>query len=337
MQILTDTLKSLSPGHPTTFLNLTLFPLSGPLPGRDHYDRDYLTLHEAVRAGTARVREVSEGGSVPELILENSGKEAVLIVDGEELIGAKQNRTANVTILAPPGKTVRVPVTCVEAGRWRYESREFAPSEQVHFAHGRLNKMTSVSRSMRSRGTRQADQGEVWDDIASKSVRMNVRTPTGAMSDVYGAHRPRIDDYVGAFKIESDQRGAVFAIGERIEGLELFDCRETVTEMLPKLIRSYAIDAVESIGAHRRDPSAEEAETFIGRLVEAEFETYPALGEGTEVRVNGAGVIAGGLVAEGRVVHLAAFAAPEEVGLPGRDSSGFARMRTRRGGMRGMR
>ena len=195
--------------------------------------------------------------------------------------------------------------------------------------------MESVTGSMRRTGLRRADQGEVWNDIADKSARMNVQTPTGAMSDVYGAHQTRIDDYVGAFKADGDQMGAVFAIGERIEGLELFDCQQTLADMLPKLIRSYAIDAVESVEAHRSNPNADRAEAFIGLLARADFESYPAVGEGTEVRVSGGGVIAGGLVAEGRLVHLAAFAAPAHDGRQDSGFHGFTRMRSRRRGIRG--
>ena len=105
--------------------------------------------------------------------------------------------------------------------------------------------------------------------------------------------------------------------------------------MLPKLIRSYAIDAVESVEAHPRSPGADRAEAFIELLARADFESYPAVGEGTEVRVSGGGVIAGGLVAEGRLVHLAAFAAPAQDGRQDSAFPGFARMRSRRRGMRG--
>jgi hypothetical protein len=331
MQTITDTLEKLTLGHPTTFLNLTLFPLIG----KGGFQRNYITLRDAVRAGTASVREISEGGSVPELVLENTGKQAVLVLDGEELIGAKQNRTANVTILAPAGKTVRIPVTCVEAGRWSYRSPDFAPSEQMHFSGGRARKMRAVTESLQRTGSRQANQSQVWDDIALKCADMSVEAPTGAMADVYETHQTRVDDYVGAFQAEPEQTGAVFAIGERIEGLELFDCRQTLADMLPKLIRSYAIDAIQSVEAHRRNPSAVSADAFISRLLRAEVETYPAVGEGTEVRISAPGVIAGGLVAEGRVVHLAAFNAPAETNRRSQDDSGFERMQTRRRRMGG--
>ena len=170
METVTRTLESLSQAPPTTFLNLTVFPLLG----KCDYVRNYIPLRDAIRAGSASVREVSLGGSVPELIVKNRGKQAILILEGEELVGAKQNRTANVTILVAARTSLRIPVTCVESGRWGYTSKEFEPSEQIHFVGGRRNKMASVSESIRRHGSRRADQGAVWDDIAAKSSRMRV-------------------------------------------------------------------------------------------------------------------------------------------------------------------
>lgn len=330
MQTLTDTLNTLQPDHPTTFLNLTLFPLRGKTP----YERDYITLREAVQAKTASVREVSEGGSVAELLLENTGNRPVLVLDGEELIGAKQNRTANVTILAPAGKTVHIPVTCVEAGRWGYRSRDFTPSEQMHFHRGRRNKMASVHESLQQSGSHTANQGAVWDDIALKCAHMDVEAPTSAMADVFEQHQTRVGDYVAAFKPAAGQTGAVFAIGETIEGLELFDCAETLADILPRLIRSYAIDAIETVESHRRNPTAVSAEAFIRQLAQADCDTYPAVGLGTEVRLTAPDAIAGGLTVEDRVVHLAAFATLADTrrsGTPADDrAGGISRLRARR-------
>ena len=52
----------------------------------------YSLLDEAVAHGAARVAEVGDGGSVPELRFENLTEKPVLLLHGEELIGAKQNR-----------------------------------------------------------------------------------------------------------------------------------------------------------------------------------------------------------------------------------------------------
>ena len=60
---------------------------------------------EARQQGLAAVTEVSESGSVPTLLLDNTADEALFLLDGEELIGAKQNRILNTTILIAAGST----------------------------------------------------------------------------------------------------------------------------------------------------------------------------------------------------------------------------------------
>ena len=54
-------------------------------------------LTEALVQNLIAVTEVCEGGSVPELKVVNKSGTMVLILDGEELIGAKQNRVVNTT------------------------------------------------------------------------------------------------------------------------------------------------------------------------------------------------------------------------------------------------
>jgi hypothetical protein len=69
-----------------------------------------LTLAEAGEAVT--IEEVSEGGDVP----------TVLLLDGEELIGAKQNRVLNTTVLVAAHSRLTIPVSCVEQDRWAYKT-----------------------------------------------------------------------------------------------------------------------------------------------------------------------------------------------------------------------
>ncbi len=90
-----DFLNSVRIGEPTTFKNLTVLPLfsaQGP-------ENGFSLLDDAIRTDKFRVTEVSEGGSVPELRVINELDTDVLIIDEEELVGAKQNRIVNTTIL----------------------------------------------------------------------------------------------------------------------------------------------------------------------------------------------------------------------------------------------
>jgi hypothetical protein len=99
---LAPTLSSFVPGPPVTFENLTMIPLAlsdaQAKPGLVE-GPNYVTLDEALHAKTCEITEVSDHGSVPELRVVNRGLDPVLIVDGEELVGAKQNRVVNLTIL----------------------------------------------------------------------------------------------------------------------------------------------------------------------------------------------------------------------------------------------
>ena len=323
-------LSELSLGDQTVYTNLTMFGIEGI----SDESLQYLTLEDAVAMGVARVSEISDAGSVPELLFENSADLPVLILDGEELIGAKQNRTVNLTILAPARKTTRIPVSCVEAGRWRHESAHFVMSDRHHFARGRARKAEAVSCSLQQDGSRHSDQRRVWADIDAKAARMQARSATQAMAEIFDRHRASLDSYVEAFAAGDSQIGALFAIGSEIVGLDLFDRHSVLTAVLPKLVRSYAIDAMEAERAHGQGATKRVAEAFLDRLAEAEIETYEAVGLGSDLRIGSQEMVGGALVVDDHLVHLAAFAAGTE-SIGGETGGGrMARMRSRRASYR---
>ncbi len=69
--------------------------------------------------GTALI-EVAEQNpaQVPYLQVNNLSSLPVLLVEREMLIGVKQNRTMNITVMCPTRATTVVPVSCIEARRW---------------------------------------------------------------------------------------------------------------------------------------------------------------------------------------------------------------------------
>src|SRR5262249_60789562 len=136
------------------------------LPLRTHapVDPPWLLLPEALADGSAEVSEISEGGSVPTLHVINRGSRDVLLLDGEELVGAKQNRVLNTTVLVRAHSRLEVPVSCVEQGRWRYTSQRFASSAHSLYASIRLKKVAQVHRSLQLRRSFSADQRAIWSD-----------------------------------------------------------------------------------------------------------------------------------------------------------------------------
>jgi hypothetical protein len=306
MQHVAAFLEGLQAGPAVHVRNLSVVPLFG----RGLEQPPYLTLDEALGRKVARVTEVSDAGQVPELRFENAGPQPVLLVDGEELVGAKQNRVLNLSILVGAARTVGIPVSCVEAGRWTYRSYEFAVAQQKLFAKARARNTARVSESLARSGSRRGDQSEVWDDIALKFRAMAGRSDTMAVNDLYEARAASVDAFIRAVQAQPGQLGAVFAIDGRPVGVEVFDAPATLAKQLRKTLASYALDALEGTAT----TDAADVETavagFLGQLKAAAATEYPAIGEGTDVRLAGEGLAAGALVAEGRVVHLAGFRVP---------------------------
>jgi hypothetical protein len=282
MRIIHDLLKTIEIGSSVTFENLTMYPLLGT----SEQKLDYIILDEALAAKTASVTEVSESGSIPDLLFRNDGDIPVLLLDGEELIGAKQNRVLNLSILAPANKTITIPVSCVEAGRWSRRSPDFQSSGSSMYARGRAAKSGQVSMSMRS-GHSRSDQSEVWRDISEKAERMSVASETQAMSDIYESRGEKLSEYLTKFETVERQVGAMFEIDGAVAGLDLFDKETTLSRVLPKLVRSYALDAVEGSTDQKKEPSAGRAAKIFGLAAQAGVEQFRAAGLGEDLRLSG--------------------------------------------------
>ena len=121
-------------GESRSFAGLTIIPLFATAPPR----ADYVGLDEGSATGLA-VTEVSESGSVESLLVTNPLGSAVLLYEGEELVGAKQNRVLERSILVGAGSKLEIPAKCVEQGRWAYRSRRFAPAPRA--AHPELRRL----------------------------------------------------------------------------------------------------------------------------------------------------------------------------------------------------
>ncbi|MEX2153693.1 MAG: DUF6569 family protein [Gemmatimonadaceae bacterium] len=290
-------------GPPIAQKGLTIVPIT--LSGNGHRKLDYIPLDEGIASGKARITEISESGSVPELVIRNDADVAVFILDGEELIGAKQNRIVNLSILVPAKTALPLPVTCVERGRWSYRTRHFDVSPYAMFSGGRAAQMSAVTMHLRSSGARDGDQMRAWHDVSERAAALGVCSPTQAMADSYQARRAILDDIVSGFKPLPDQAGGIFAVGGRVVGVELFETAEVFGRYFAKVIRSYALDAL--VQRMHRDFVATEAEALLADLRRAESSRFKSVGLGEDVRISQDDLVGGALLLEDRVVHLAAF------------------------------
>ena len=293
-------------GTPVEHRGIVITPL---FPRRDPLAQ-YVTLDEALPLGF-RVREVNDAGLVPELLVENPLTQDVLLYDGEELVGAKQNRILNVSVLVAAGTKLPIPVSCVEEGRWHAQSAAFGAAP--HAAHPRLRrrKAEALQAEPLARGAAQAD---VWDEVALTADRLAVASPTRANSDAFRAHRPSLAQLEQAFPLEAGQCGAVLALGENL-CLDAVSRPAAFARLWPKLRAGYLLDALDRLD----QPAAGSAtiSDFVASLATAAIASRPSAGRGSDARLNGEYILGSGLELDGELLQVSAFT---------RDGSATSRM-----------
>lgn len=283
-------------GVPQVRGGITIVPLlATALP-----QRMYVTLDEAIPHGFT-VEEVDHHGHVPELLVRNPLTTDVLLYDGEEVVGAKQNRVLEASILVAAGVTQKIPVACVEAGRWHDSGDAFAPADRVAHPESRRRKAADLEHAPLAHGVAQST---VWAEIDERLNASAILSATSALSDVHDAERPRIDGIADDFGLVSGQCGAILALGDRL-CLDRVSRPEAWTQLWPKLRRGYLLDGIRHLDD---DPTpAELIARFADAVESAPSSVRPSPGLGEDVRLHGATVSGSSLVVDGETIQLSAY------------------------------
>ena len=301
MNILGNFIENLYTGEPVRVGQLEVTPVFL----RGESALPFLEFEQALARGLVEVTEVSEGGSVPNLFVRNRADRDVIIVDGEILVGAKQNRVVNTTIVVPAGASVEIPVTCVEQGRWRYSSPGFTSGRSHSSSSLRSLKHRTVTASLRTSGHYTSDQGSVWGDISAKMERMESRSPTMSLTDVYessvsGEDEARLEEEA---RPRPGQVGYFAYVREGFAGADVFGSSELCRAKLSKLLRGHYLD---SLDTYLQFPRLSVAEV-IGQVRAARPEQFAAVGKGSELRFESASVQGACRLVDERIPHLAVF------------------------------
>lgn len=305
--------------------NVRVLPL---LNGMDS-DPVYLSLKEALDRKQIEITEVSESGSVPTLKATNKANVPILIIDGEELIGAKQNRIVNTTILLKPNSETLIPVSCTEHGRWSYSSRHFANANTLMSAKARYSKSYRVRNSLRTTGTHEAEQREVWNDVSSLHTKMKTTSHTRAMHDVYAQKKVDIDAFLAHFPIVKGQKGMMIFVNDKLAGMDFLSRSDAYVGVHEKLLKSHIVEAISAQESAKTDAQiSDSAKHFLENLQQLPKEEFESVGLGKEYHFEGANASAATLVYEDQMVHITAF--PNEmIDNRGRSSRRMSGLRTR--------
>lgn len=290
-------------GEPIRCDGLAVFPLFAEPSG----GVDYALSDEAISEGTVTVEEVSESGSVPDLSVENKGDLRVLFLEGEELIGAKQNRILNTSVLVAARTKTNIPVSCVEQGRWGYRSRSFGSSGSHSPSKLRYALKASVTKSVRAKRGHRSDQGEVWEEVKRQQSSLGAFSGTSAMSDTFIAHRQRVEETQKKLEYVEGAIGAAVAVGGKVVSCDLFDKPATCQKVWKRLLSGAVLDALEA-GAEEKQVEAADVERVVKELNDLPWESAEPVGEGEEYRASSKGgdyasaLVFGGVVIHGSVV-----------------------------------
>lgn len=284
-------------GPPVTHDRLSVFPLFLDAPAAPNYRLS----EEALADGTAVVEEVTEGGSVPNLAVDNRGDALVLFVEGQELRGAKQNRVLNTSVLVAAQTKTVLPVSCVEQGRWRYVSRQFTASDYHSSSKMRAVLKRSCNDSAMSGGGHRADQGAVWTEVSRQMSSLGGVSDTMAMADTVSHHRPAVDRHVAEIAYAEGASGLAVAVGGKIVSVDLFDAPETCRKVWPRVVSGMAMDAMEEKAA--ATVSDAEVAAAVDTLRTAPWQAVAAAGAGEEQRSESARWHGSVLTLNGSLVH----------------------------------
>jgi hypothetical protein len=261
-------------------------------------------------------RDIAE---VNRLVLINNSKRPLLLLAGEIVTGGKQDRVIGKDRIVPSeSDPVDLSVFCVEPGRWVASSDHFGASATT-YASGRAGGGGASSGtlmaqpSVRAKAMGDKDQNQVWAEVRKQQQSMTVEVAAGASAvnadeirstssyarvmenkdvkeKVDEVAQPIEQNYQSLVKQLRDRRavGVVVAVNGRIIWADVFASTELLERYWPKLVRSYASEAVVT-RAKGGEASLAQAEAFLGEMEgrRETIESEPGIYRHTEINGDG--------------------------------------------------
>ena len=289
-------------GEATTYRNLSVTPIflkegapEGP---------NIKTLDEAIDEGFFTITEVSEDGVVAEVLATNKGEDPVLILQGEEIKGAKQNRTANISVVVPAQSALVLPVSCIEQGRWATTTSSFSSAGRVHSSAMRARKAAYVSRNRKLRESYATDQHMVWEHASDELRLAQAESPTKALSEAYEKQQDHIEHYTDAFVPQQKQLGAIYRVDGKIIGMDLLGSPAVFAKSYKKLMQGSAFQAITTSSNSGIDEASND---YVEQVQRSKVDVYESIGVGEEYHIDDERLTGAALFGKNTIVHGYAF------------------------------
>ena len=264
-----------------------------------------------------------DGAQVNRLVLVNNSKRPLLLLAGEIVTGGKQDRVIGKDRIVPAeSDPVDLSVFCVEPGRWVATSEHFGASEAMYGngsgvaaggpLHGPVPMAMMAQPSVRAKAMADQDQNKVWEEVrkqqANQTVNVEASAPSVAIAlaqtssyakvmeneevkkQVDAVAKPIEQNYQSLIRQLRDRNavGVVVAVNGRIIWADVFASTNLLEKYWPKLVRSYASEAVVT-RAKDMQVSVALAQAFLENMEgrKETIESEPGIYRHTEVNGDG--------------------------------------------------
>jgi len=278
-------------GAPVTSGNLTVFPVTSSAWSGAH---DFITLDEGLKSGKVLITEFGSTGPrggrsidnarVNTLSLTNRTGRTLVLLAGEMLIGGKQDRIVDQDQLIPPvERPIALGVFCVEHGRWHGTTTSFGqnqspsgpqvPGARKLFAAGAgggTPGQQMATPAVREKAEARKDQNEVWSKVAETTKSLNATSGTGALTRAYDdghlAKKCQVYENQIRYRIQGKNVvGVVVAVSGRVVAADIFASPSLFQRYWPKLLKSYALEALSAGKTPAGQINQLAAESFLYR------------------------------------------------------------------------
>lgn len=204
---------------------------------------DYISGVKAMNEKKVIVTEKSEAGSVNNIIVKNLSDKYLFFSDGDILLGAKQNRVVNISMLIAPNSETNVTVSCIERGRWSRVSSSFTPSDFIIPRSIRAHKHRSLSENLLKHNQFYANQHDVWNRVNDFHFRAGFNnSPTSDLHSGLDAVKESFEEYLNNFKPDQEANGLAVFFDDNLVSIDVFNRDDIYRDYFPRLIHSSATE-----------------------------------------------------------------------------------------------
>ena len=266
---------------------------------RPQYDAKTLTLDQALLHKVLSIRE-KDGGTVPTLLVTNTGDARVFLMAGELVLGGKQDRIIRQDVVVPPHtEDMEIPVYCGQRGRWHVETPTFQ------------TKGSAANASVRKTAVGQKSQGAVWGEI-DKTFTKNARSSDSSKLQEVLEDREiqtKVDRVAADLlsKRDADGYGLIVTHRGRILGVDIFGSHALYDGLAEKVLASYVVEALAETDGGVKPVSRDSAQNFLAHLADSHIEEAQTVGMGQAYIIRAGDTEGGGLIVNGQSVHVAAI------------------------------